>query len=126
MPEDEEPVTASEIEMKGERPVNISETHLQELSLLMKETGFEVMEEYHVQFGEILENLGLFSGFAGTGPVPLEVWTGIAQALADVSGYSVILAAEILEPIKDSLGMSRSVGKREIAKLEPTLFVKPG
>jgi len=106
--------------------VNISEKHLQEFSLLIKETGGEIMQEYHCQFSEILENLGLFSEFAGTGPVPLEVWTGIAQALADASGYSVILNAEIMEPVEDSPETYRRVGRREIAMVEPTLFVKPG
>ena len=100
--------------------------HLQELSRLMKETGGEVMEKYYSQFSQILENLGLFSEFAGTGPVPLEVWTGIAQALADASGYSVILKADILEPIKEAPGTCRSVEKRELAKVKPTLFVKEG
>ena len=66
--------------------MNIAEKQLQELSLLMKKTGAEVIEEYFSQFSQILENLGLLSEFAGTGPVPLEVWTGIAQAMADASG----------------------------------------
>jgi len=92
----------------------------------MKETGGEVMEKYYGQFSEILENLGLFSEFAGTGPVPLEVWTGIAQALADASGYSVILKAEILDPSRDDPETYRSVGKCEIEMVEPNLFVKPG
>ncbi len=92
----------------------------------MKETGGELTEGYYSQFSQILENLGLFSEFAGTGPVPLEVWTGIAQALADASGYSVILKAEILEPSRDDPETYRSVGKREIAKVTPTLFVKEG
>jgi hypothetical protein len=85
--------------------LNTSEKHLQDLSRLMKETGGELTEGYYSQFSQILENLGLFSEFAGTGPVPLEVWTGIAQALAETY---------------------RSVGKREIAKVTPTLFVKEG
>ncbi len=111
--------------MKGS-PLNTSEKHLQDLSRLMKETGGELTEGYYSQFSQILENLGLFSEFAGTGPVPLEVWTGIAQALADASGYSVILKAEILEPSRDDPETYRSVGKREIAKVTPTLFVKEG
>jgi hypothetical protein len=81
--------------------VNISEKHLEELSRLSKETGGEIIDEYYSKFSQILENLGLFSEFAGTRPVPSEVWTGIAQALSDASGYSVILKAEILEPSTD-------------------------
>jgi hypothetical protein len=107
-----------------EETVKISEKHLQDLSLLMKETGCEVMDKCYGQFSGILENLGLFSEFAGTGPVPLEVWTGIAQALADASGYSVILKAEILERSRDDPETYRSIGKREIVIVEPSLFVK--
>ena len=106
--------------------MNIDEKQLQELSRFMKKTGAEIMEEYSSQFSQILNNLGLLSEFAGTGPVPLEVWTGIAQALADASGYSVILKAEFLEPSRDDPETYRSVGKREIANVEPTLFVKEG
>ena len=58
MKEHEEPATVAEIEMEGS-PLNISEKHLQDLSLLMKETGSEVMENYYGQFSEILESLGL-------------------------------------------------------------------
>ena len=106
--------------------MNISDKDLQELSLLMQETGDNITNEYHRKGFEILENLGLLSEFVGTGPVPLEVWTGIAQAVADASGYSVTLRAEILEPVKNSPGTSRTVGKRDIAIVEPTSFVKEG
>jgi hypothetical protein len=117
---------AEESHPREERTVNIYKKRLQELSLLIKETGDEVIDEYYWKFSQILENLGLFSELAGAGPVPLEVWSGIAQALADASGYSVILKAEILEPSTDDPKTYRSVGKREIAIVEPTLFVKEG
>jgi hypothetical protein len=121
-----EAVVEAEGGVPEESHVNISEKHLQELSLFMTETGAEITEEYSSQFSQILNNLGLLSEFAGTGPVPLEVWTGIAQALAYASGYSVILKAEILEPSGDDPEIYRTVGKREIANVEPTLFVKEG
>jgi hypothetical protein len=106
--------------------LNISEKQLEELSRLARETGGEIVDEYYSKFSQILENLGLLSEFAGTGPVPLEVWIGIGQALADASGYRVILKAEILEPSNDSSETYRRVGTREIATVEPTLFVKEG
>jgi|ERR1700722_15431650 len=104
--------------------MNIPEEQPQELSLLVEKTGTEITEEHHRQFSEILENLGLLSDFVGTGPVPIEVWIGVTQALADASGYRVTLEASILEPVKDCSGTSRIVGRREIATVEPTLFVK--
>lgn len=103
-----------------------SEKQIQELFLLMKKTGVEIMENYYIQFSQILGNLELFSEFAGAGPVPLEVWTGFAQALADASGYRVTLEVAILNPVKDCSGTSLIVGRREIATVEPTLFVKEG
>lgn len=104
--------------------MNITEIQPHELSLLMKKTGAEITGDYTERFGQILENLGLFSEFAGSVPVPLEVWIGIAQALADASGYFVILETAILEPVNESSGTSRIVDRRETAALEPTLFVK--
>lgn len=102
---------------------NSEENVQRELSVLIKKTGDEIRFDYHVRFNEILEQLlGLSEGWGGD-PVPLEVWTGIAQALAEASGYHFILQAEILEPIKDSPGMSRAVGRREVAKIEPIVWV---
>jgi rhodanese-related sulfurtransferase len=41
--------------------------------------GAEIAEEYASQLSQTLENFGLFSEFAGTGRVPLEVWIGVAS-----------------------------------------------
>lgn len=106
--------------------MNISDKDLQDLSLLMQETGNNITNEYHSKGFEILESLGLLSEFVGTGPVPLEIWTGIAQAVADASGYCVTLKVEILEPLKDTSGIMRSVGQREVVTVEPTSFLKEG
>jgi hypothetical protein len=103
-----------------------ADKQLQELSLLIEKTGAEIAEGYASQFSQILEGLGLFSEFAGTGPVPLEVWIGIARAMADGSGYRVTLESAILAPVKDRSGTSLILGRREIATVEPTLFVKEG
>ena len=107
---------------KGENMSNSEENIQQELSALMKKTGDEIEDDYHIRFSGILDKLGFSEGWGGD-PVPLEVWTGIAQALADASGYHFILQAELLEPIKDSPGMCRSVGRREIAHIEPLVWV---
>jgi hypothetical protein len=106
--------------------MNVSKKQPHELSLLIEKTGTEITEEHQSQFSEILQNLGLFSEFAGTGPVPLEAWIGIAQALADASGYRFTLEAAVVESVKDGSRTSLIVGRREIATVEPTLFVKEG
>ena len=92
----------------------------------MQKTGDDISHEYYCEGSEILGNLGLFSELESDGPVPLEVWTGILQALADASGYWITLQAAIVEPIEDNPDMMRTVGQREIVTVEPTLFVKEG
>src|ERR1700745_3367577 len=106
--------------------MNVSEKDLQELSLLMQETGDDISHEYYCKGSEILGNLGLFSEFESGCPFPLEVWTGVAQARVDPSGYVLILQAAIVEPIKNNPDMMRIVGRREIATVESTLFGKQG
>ncbi len=59
-------------------------------------------------------------------PVPLERWTTMAQVLADMSGYHVILKAELLEPGPGHPNQLRSVGQREVGHAEPMLFVAVG
>jgi hypothetical protein len=108
---------------KGEKMSKSEGNIQQQLSALIKKTVDEIEDDYHFRFWEILDKLGLLSEGCGGDPVPLEVWTGIAQALADASGYHFILQAEILEPIKDSPGMYRSVGRREISNIEPMVWV---
>ncbi len=97
---------------------NSEENVQQELSGPIKKTGDEIGDDYYIMFDEILEKLGLYEGWGGD-PVPLEVWTGIAEALADASGYHFILEGEISEPIEGSPGMFRKVGRREIVRIAP-------
>jgi hypothetical protein len=104
--------------------MNISNSNMQELSMLMKQTGDEIVEQYLEQFSELLDNFAAVSEFADTFQFPFEAWVGIAQAIADSSGYNVVLQAEILEAVADSEGMRRSVGRLEVATCEPTLFLK--
>jgi hypothetical protein len=106
--------------------VNVSEKDLQELSSFMQKTGYDIWDEYYSGGSDILAILGLFSEFESQGPIPLEVWTGIVQAIADASGYRIILQAAIVEPIEDNPDMMRVVTQREIATVEPTLFGKEG
>jgi hypothetical protein len=104
--------------------VNITQKDLEELSLLMEKTGDDIMDEYYWEGSAILGTLGLFSEFESGCPLPLEIWTGIVQAIADASGYRITLQAAIVEPIEDNPDMMRTVRQREIATVEPTLFVK--
>jgi hypothetical protein len=95
--------------------------HVGELSNLIKETGEKIAEDSYETFFEFLAKCCL-SG--ADGPVPLEVWSGIAQAFADASGYRVGLQAEILEPIDGEPSTYRSIGKVEVAGADPTIFVQ--
>jgi len=106
----------------GEQIVISPNEQLGELSNLIKETGKKVAEDSYDTFFEFLANCGLSDA---DGPVPLEVWSGIAQAFADASGYRVGLQAEILEPIDGEPPAYRSIGKVEVASADPTIFVQP-
>jgi hypothetical protein len=101
-----------------------SDQLMQALSALIKETGEMLIEDYYLKLFECLEDLGL-SEPAGLVSVPLELWHALVQALADVSGYRVVLQAEILEHLDGEPGSYRSVGHREVASADPTLFVQP-
>ncbi len=106
--------------------MNVCEKDLRELSLLMQETGDDISHEYYCKGSEILGSLGLFSESESGCPLLLEVWTGVVQAIADASGYRIILQAATVEPIENNPYMMRIVGQREIAPVEPTLFGKQG
>ena len=58
-------------------------------------------------------------------PVPLEVWIGLAQAIADVSGLKVSFQAATLQPVAGDQNQEKIVDYREVASADPTLFVKP-
>jgi hypothetical protein len=91
---------------------------MQELSALYEKTGQEVEDHYHSKFLEILEEVDLFEG-----PVPPEVWFGIAQAIADCSGYRLVLQAAILEPTEQPKTY-RTVGHREVRSADSMVWVR--
>lgn len=94
-----------------------SSEQLQELSALIKETGEKVTEESYFKFCDFLDSLG-------DTRFPLEMWIGFVHAMADASGYYVTLKAAILEPAADDPDRYRTVGQREIASGEPSVFVQ--
>ena|SRR5713101_1308872 len=100
-----------------------SKEEARELATLIEEAGDKLTEDYHRRFCELLDELGLFED-GGSGPVPFEVWKGLAHAIADASGYRVYLNAAIVEPEGDDPSVSRIIGHREIARADPMLFVK--
>jgi hypothetical protein len=102
--------------------MSVSNELMQELSTLIEETGERIAEDYYFAFFEFLAKLDLPDTDCG---IPLKLWTGIAQAFADASGYRISLQAAILEPIDNESTTYRTVGHREVAAVEPTLFVQP-
>jgi hypothetical protein len=58
------------------------------------------------------------------GSVAFEAWAGIAQAMADASGYRVTFDAAVMEEDKDDPQCRRITAYRNCAAFEPTLFWK--
>jgi hypothetical protein len=104
--------------------MNSSKKEMHELSTLLEHIGNELTDEYHVKFSELFAELNLYDD-DNDGPIPLEIWLGVAQAVADASGYRVILQGAIFQPDLDDPSLEHVVGHREIGKADPTLFVKP-
>lgn len=78
--------------------MNSGKDHMNDLRTLIDEVAQELTERCHLEFNAFLgETLGFSEE---DDPIPLEVCTGIAQGLADASGFRVILQAAILEPIE--------------------------
>jgi hypothetical protein len=102
--------------------MSVSDELMQELSALVEETGERIAEDYYFAFFEFLAKLNLPDTDC---PIPLKLWTALAQAFADASGYNISLQAAMLEPIDDEPTSYRTVGHREVAGVEPTLFVQP-
>jgi hypothetical protein len=99
----------------------VSNELMQELAALIEETGERIAEDYYFAFFEFLAKINLSDNDC---PIPLKLWTAIAQALADASGYRISLQAVMLEPINGEPGSYGFVGHREAASVEPTLFVQ--
>jgi hypothetical protein len=102
--------------------MSVSNELMQELSTLVEETGDKIAEDYYFAFFEFLAKLSLPDTDC---PIPLKLWIAIAQAFADASGYRIDLQAIVLEPINGEPTLYRTVGHREVASVEPTVFVQP-
>jgi|GEM_PF-2730960 len=102
--------------------MSVSNELMQDLSILIEETGERIAEDYYFAFFEFLAKINLSDTDC---PIPLKLWTAIAQAFADASGYRIGLQAELLEPIDGEPTRNRVVGHREVASVEPILFVQP-
>ena len=101
--------------------MNSGKDHMNDLRTLIDEVAQELTERCHLEFNTFLsEELGFSEE---DDPIPLEVCIGIAQGLADASGFRVVLQAAILEPVEGEENMFREVGHREVAAANPSLFV---
>lgn len=92
-----------------------------ELSALLEETADKVADDHYYLAWESLAELGLSES---DGPIPLIVWSAVAQAIADISGFRVVLEATTLAPVDARPNNYRAVGHVEVACAEPTLFVR--
>lgn len=90
------------------------------LQNLMAEVQEQLEGEWSVRTSRILDLHRIGWGYPS---VPLAAWKGIAQAIADASGFHVVLRAEQIAESKDQPGRMHSVGARTIAELEPSIFV---
>jgi len=92
-----------------------------EMSKLLSETGDGLFMEYHEKFVDILTKA---APPESDGAQPLEVWTALAQTLADFSGYRVVLQAAITKPaddpnvLRDIPNALCVVGYREVASVD--------
>lgn len=77
-----------------------------ELRLLINEMGHRIREKHYCYFAELFAAIGL-SEFESGNAVPIEVWLGLAQAIADVSGYRVSFQAAVLEPASKKKAISQ-------------------
>jgi hypothetical protein len=96
-----------------------SESEAKELSELIKQVGDDLITEYHEHFCEVFSEHEL--GYEHP-PAPLEVFAGIAQALADASGYRVVLQEHEITPHESQPASFRIIGFRDAATREPFIF----
>ena len=89
-----------------------------ELAQLLTQVGLDLTDDSYSRFWEVVEVVDPFE------PVPLETWLGLARALADTSGYRVVLQAAIMEPIENQPKASRTAGWKDVASVEPALFLE--
>lgn len=85
--------------------------------------GQPIHEDCYFKTLEIVRDLGTPELIDGS--VPIEAWMGIAQAMADASGYRVVLGAAVMKEKDDNPDVFQTVGYVEVAAAEPTVFCKP-
>jgi hypothetical protein len=90
----------------------------EDLSRILRVVGEEIRAKCYLRTLECVRSLGLPELIEQS--VPLEAWLGIAQAMADATGFRVILQGAIMEKI--SQNEFRVIGHKEVAKADPTLF----
>lgn len=105
-------------------PDEQAKNHDQELKNLFQHTADGVTIDYYNKCSDFLASIALHSELDDKDSIPLEIWVGIAQALADASGYRVNLQAQVIEPDKDAPKRSKLAGLREVVVALPTRFVK--
>jgi hypothetical protein len=101
-----------------------TEIDREELKNLLQSTADDLISDYYGRCSDFLARLGLHSELDGGESIPLEIWVGLAQALADVSGYRVNLQAQVIEPVKDDPKRFKLAGLREMAAAPPHRFLK--
>ena len=94
-----------------------------ELSDLNEEVGRALTDAYYDKCIELIDDLGMFE-LDNDGPEPLEIWAGIAQALANVSGCRVILQSHVIDANREGLDSEKIVGYREVAVGDPLLYLR--
>ena len=109
--------------MDGEKQLKNSSDDLQrQLSALIKKVGDSLKDECHEEFAGIFRNHEFFELETGA-PVPLEIWIAIAQAMADASGFRLVLQSHLVESCNDHPGHEKVVGYRDVAIVAPTLWI---
>jgi hypothetical protein len=100
-----------------------SKDEMEETSALVKQIAESIKDQYYLKFCDLLNELNLYDD-GKDGPITLETWMGIAQAIADASGYTVTLQAALTEPLPNDASTGRITGLRDVAVAEPMLFIK--
>jgi len=94
-----------------------------ELQKIHEEIGAQVHDECYLKtLNQVVAELG--SPDLVDGSVPFEVWMGISQAIADASGYRVVLQRAVLESSKKDPEQFSTVGFVDVAVAEPALFIR--
>jgi len=93
----------------------------EELNNLQQDVEEQITAEFHEKFCYVFGRHGL--GYSDPS-VPLAVWMGVAQAMADASGYAIAIQVTKVKPDDEKPDTSRFIGYRQVAVLDPLLFVE--